>query len=191
MATTATTRATPPAPARWWVAGDWNAFFGLFTNVILNVIVLTTLVLFVVELPADDDRVRPDPAGARHRLPLGNLYYAYLARRLSTARGPQRCDRDAVRAERPAHVHRRLRDHAPDGDLDGEPDGRLAGGPRVGLHHRHRRPHRCLRRADDPPLHADRRHARHARRHLADLHLDAAGVPDVGSAVGRVHHASR
>ena len=22
---------------RWWVPGDWNGFFGLFTNVLLNV----------------------------------------------------------------------------------------------------------------------------------------------------------
>ena len=33
---------------RWWVPGDWNAFFGLFTNVVLNVIVLTGLTLGVV-----------------------------------------------------------------------------------------------------------------------------------------------
>ena len=38
---------------RWWVAGDWNGFFGLFTNVLLNVIVLTTLCLYVVHLPGD------------------------------------------------------------------------------------------------------------------------------------------
>src|SRR5205809_971596 len=31
-----------------WVPGDWNAFFGLFTNVILNMLVLTGLVLGVV-----------------------------------------------------------------------------------------------------------------------------------------------
>ena len=36
-----------------WVAGDWNGFFGLFTNVLLNVIVLTGLCLGVVQLPAD------------------------------------------------------------------------------------------------------------------------------------------
>ena len=30
------------ANPRWWVAGDWNGFFGLFTNVLLNVIVLTS-----------------------------------------------------------------------------------------------------------------------------------------------------
>jgi AGZA family xanthine/uracil permease-like MFS transporter len=31
------------ASPSWWVAGDWNGFFGLFTNVALNVIVLTGL----------------------------------------------------------------------------------------------------------------------------------------------------
>ena len=24
------------AAPRWWVPGDWNGFFGLFTNVVLN-----------------------------------------------------------------------------------------------------------------------------------------------------------
>ena len=38
-------------PVRWWVPGDWNAFFGLFTTVVLNVIVLTGLTLGVVKLP--------------------------------------------------------------------------------------------------------------------------------------------
>lgn len=87
MATTAEDRRTSGQPARWWVPGDWNAFFGLFTNVILNVIVLTTLVLFVVELPADDivfGRILPALGIA---LPIGNLYYAYLARRLSQREG--------------------------------------------------------------------------------------------------------
>ena len=36
-----------------WVPGDWNAFFGLGTNVLLNVLVLSSLMLFVVQLPAD------------------------------------------------------------------------------------------------------------------------------------------
>jgi len=72
---------------RWWVPGDWNGFFGLFTNVLLNVIVLTTLCLFVVHLPADDivyGRILPALGIA---LPLGNLYYAYLAWRLAKQEG--------------------------------------------------------------------------------------------------------
>ncbi|HTN26637.1 MAG TPA: hypothetical protein VL180_02530 [Burkholderiales bacterium] len=71
---------------RWWVPGDWNGFFGLFTNVLLNVIVLTTLCLYVVQLPADTvfGRVLPAMGIA---LPLGNIYYAYLARQLAQQEG--------------------------------------------------------------------------------------------------------
>jgi adenine/guanine/hypoxanthine permease len=69
-------------PVRWWVPGDWNAFFGLFTNVVLNVIVLTGLSLGVVKLPGDVvfGRILPALAVA---LPLGNIYYAWLAYRLA------------------------------------------------------------------------------------------------------------
>ncbi len=72
---------TRAAPVPLWVPGDWNAFFGLFTNVILNVLVLTGLVLGVVQLPGDIVFGRILPA-LGIALPLGNLYYAYLARQL-------------------------------------------------------------------------------------------------------------
>jgi len=71
---------------RWWVPGDWNGFFGLFTNVVLNVIVLTGLCLHVVNLPADIVYGRILPA-LGIALPLGNLYYAYLAWRLAKHEG--------------------------------------------------------------------------------------------------------
>ena len=78
--------ANQEAAVRWWVTGDWNGFFGLFTNVLLNVIVLTTLCLYVVQLPADTvfGRVLPAMGIA---LPLGNIYYAYLARQLARQEG--------------------------------------------------------------------------------------------------------
>src|SRR5882724_5341899 len=71
---------------RLWVPGDWNGFFGLFTNVLLNVIVLTGLCLGVVQLPADTvfGRILPAMGIA---LPLGNLFYAYLAWQLGKAEG--------------------------------------------------------------------------------------------------------
>ena len=72
--------------ARWWVPGDWNGFFGLFTNVLLNVIVLTTLSLYVVQLPPETVYGRVLPA-LGIALPLGNLYYAYLARQLARTEG--------------------------------------------------------------------------------------------------------
>jgi AGZA family xanthine/uracil permease-like MFS transporter len=71
---------------RWWVAGDWNGFFGLFTNVLLNVIVLTTLCLYVVQLPPDTVYGRVLPAMGI-ALPIGNLFYAYLAWKLAQAEG--------------------------------------------------------------------------------------------------------
>jgi AGZA family xanthine/uracil permease-like MFS transporter len=77
--------ASADAP-RWWVPGDWNGFFGLFTNVVLNVIVLTGLCLHVVNLPADIVYGRILPA-LGIALPLGNLYYAYLAWRLANSEG--------------------------------------------------------------------------------------------------------
>ena len=71
---------------RFWVAGDWNGFFGLFTNVLLNVIVLTGLCLGVVQLPADTVFGRILPA-LGIALPLGNLFYAYLAWQLGKKEG--------------------------------------------------------------------------------------------------------
>ena len=71
---------------RLWVPGDWNGFFGLFTNVLLNVIVLTGLSLGVVKMPEDIVYGRILPA-LGVALPLGNLFYAFLAWRLAKAEG--------------------------------------------------------------------------------------------------------
>jgi AGZA family xanthine/uracil permease-like MFS transporter len=78
--------ATGTFKPRLWVTGDWNAFFGLFTNVLLNVIVLTTLCLYVIKMPGDIVFGRILPA-LGIALPIGNLYYAYLAYRLATREG--------------------------------------------------------------------------------------------------------
>ncbi len=71
---------------KWWVSGDWNGFFGLFTNVVLNVIVLTGLCLGVVKLPEDIVFGRILPA-LGIALPIGNLFYAWLAYRLAQKSG--------------------------------------------------------------------------------------------------------
>jgi AGZA family xanthine/uracil permease-like MFS transporter len=78
-------QASTPA-VKWWVPGDWNGFFGLFTNVVLNVIVLTGLCLGVVKLPEDlvFGRILPALGIA---LPIGNLFYAYLAYKLAQREG--------------------------------------------------------------------------------------------------------
>lgn len=75
-----------------WVAGDLNAFFGLFTNVLLNVLVLSGLALYVVQMPGDTVYGRILPA-LGIALPLGNLFYAYLAWQLARKEG-----RDSVTA---------------------------------------------------------------------------------------------
>ena len=176
---------------RWWVPGDWNGFFGLFTNVLLNVIVLTTLCLFVVHMPANEHRLRAHPAGARHRS--ANRQSLLRLSRLAAgqAGGAQRRDGDAVRPQRAAYVHRRLRHHA--ADLPQEladhgrgagGDPRLAGGACLGLHHRRDRADRRLCRPDHPEVHAASGDARHARRHLDHFHRHAAGIPDVGGRRG-------
>jgi AGZA family xanthine/uracil permease-like MFS transporter len=94
------TTAAPPAGAApgslripWWTRGDWNGLFGLGTNVLLNVIVLTGLCLFVVQIPAENVYGRILPA-LGVALPLGNIWYAFLARRL--AQREQRTDVTAL-----------------------------------------------------------------------------------------------
>ena len=72
--------------AALWVPGDWNGFFGLFTNVVLNVIVLSGLCLGVVQMPGDLVFGRVLPALGIALL-IGNLYYAYMAYQLSKSEG--------------------------------------------------------------------------------------------------------
>lgn len=72
-----------------WVKGDWNGLFGLGTNVLLNVIVLAGLCLTVVHMPDSTVYGRILPA-LGIALPLGNLWYTFLAIRL--ARREQRDD---------------------------------------------------------------------------------------------------
>ncbi|MBI2755817.1 MAG: regulator [Chloroflexi bacterium] len=85
MAHTTAPSRTHTADSPLWVPGDWNAFFGLFTNVILNVLVLTSL-LAIVKIPENIIFGRVLPA-LGIALPLGNLYYAYLARQLARKEG--------------------------------------------------------------------------------------------------------
>src|SRR5262249_17349112 len=71
-------------PVRWRGPGDCDAFVGLCSNVVRNVIVPSGLPLGGVKMPGDIvfGRILPALAIA---LPLGNLYYAWLAYRLARA----------------------------------------------------------------------------------------------------------
>jgi adenine/guanine/hypoxanthine permease len=70
----------------WWTPGDLNGFFGLFTNSLTNVMVLSGLLTFVVKLPDDLVYGRIVPAVGLSIL-FGNLFYAWLGRRLSEKEG--------------------------------------------------------------------------------------------------------
>src|SRR5687767_3054005 len=70
----------------WWVPGDWNAFFGLGTNSLLNILVLSGLLLGVVELPPAIVFGRILPA-VGIMLFISNIYYAFMGQRLAARTG--------------------------------------------------------------------------------------------------------
>src|ERR1700676_2981386 len=67
---------------RLWVPGDWNAFFGFGTNILVNVLVLTGLLRFVLKMPDELVFQRILPATGL-MLFLSTIYYAWLAYRLA------------------------------------------------------------------------------------------------------------
>ncbi len=50
MSTTMTAGKGDFKPALW-TPGDWNAFFGFGTNILVNMLVLTGLLRFVLKMP--------------------------------------------------------------------------------------------------------------------------------------------
>ncbi len=71
---------------RFWVPGDWNAFFGFGTNILVNVLTLTGLLRFVLKMPDSLIFGRILPATGL-MLCLSTLYYAWLAYRLAKKTG--------------------------------------------------------------------------------------------------------
>lgn len=70
----------------WWEPGDWNGFFGLGTNVLVNLLVLTGLLKFVIQIP-DQVLFGTILPAVGLMLFLGNVYYAMMARRLGAREG--------------------------------------------------------------------------------------------------------
>jgi adenine/guanine/hypoxanthine permease len=85
MQPTVPTAASSSAP-RLWSPGDWNALFGLGTNVLVNLLVMTGLLKFVVGLPDEITFGRILPAVGLMLL-LGNLYYAWMGWKLAKKEG--------------------------------------------------------------------------------------------------------
>ena len=69
-----------------WTAGDWNAFFGFGTNILVNMLVLTGLLRFVLKMPNSLVFGRILPALGL-MMCLSTMYYAFLAYRLALKSG--------------------------------------------------------------------------------------------------------
>ena len=69
-----------------WTPGDWNAFFGFGTNILVNVLTLTGLLRFVLKMPDALVFGRILPALGL-MLCLSTFYYAFLAYRLAAQTG--------------------------------------------------------------------------------------------------------
>src|ERR1700737_1386262 len=69
-----------------WAPGDWNAYFGFGTNILVNLLTLTGLLRFVLKMPDSLVFGRILPATGL-MLCLSTLYYAWLAYRLARKTG--------------------------------------------------------------------------------------------------------
>ena len=81
-----TARIAPATGPRFWVPGDWNAFFGFGTNILVNLLVLTGLLRFVLKMP-DALVFHTILPAAGLMMFLSTVYYAFLAWRLAKATG--------------------------------------------------------------------------------------------------------
>jgi AGZA family xanthine/uracil permease-like MFS transporter len=69
-----------------WTPGDWNALFGFGTNILVNMLVLTGLLRFVLKMPDSLVFGRILPALGL-MMCLSTFYYAYLAYKLAQKTG--------------------------------------------------------------------------------------------------------
>lgn len=69
-----------------WTPGDWNAFFGFGTNILVNMLVLTGLLRFVLKMPDSLVFGRILPALGL-MMCLSTFYYAWLAYKLAQKTG--------------------------------------------------------------------------------------------------------
>jgi adenine/guanine/hypoxanthine permease len=69
-----------------WVPGDWNAFFGFGTNILVNLLTLSGLLLFVLKMPPEMVFNHILPA-AGMMMCMSTFYYAWLAYKLAKKTG--------------------------------------------------------------------------------------------------------
>src|ERR1700741_2219826 len=83
---TMATRTTATYQPKLWTPGDWNAFFGFGTNILVNMLVLTGLLRVVLKMPDSLVFGRILPALGL-MMCLSTMYYAFLAYRLALKSG--------------------------------------------------------------------------------------------------------
>src|SRR6202045_1429738 len=76
----------PDFRPKLWTPGDWNALFGFGTNILVNMLVLTGLLRFVLKMPDSLVFGRILPALGL-MMCLSTFYYAFLAYRLARRTG--------------------------------------------------------------------------------------------------------
>jgi AGZA family xanthine/uracil permease-like MFS transporter len=89
MTTTAGSKSSLPSLSGkplLWVPGDWNAFFGFGTNILVNLLTLSALLRFVLQMPDWLVFKRILPA-AGMMMCMSTIYYASLAYRLAKKTG--------------------------------------------------------------------------------------------------------
>jgi adenine/guanine/hypoxanthine permease len=86
MTTTASTAVPADFRPKLWAPGDWNAFFGFGTNILVNMLTLTILLRFVLKMPESIVFGRILPAMGL-MMCLSTMYYAFLAYRLAKRTG--------------------------------------------------------------------------------------------------------
>ncbi|MEP6669465.1 MAG: regulator [Chthoniobacter sp.] len=77
---------TTIAKPKIWVPGDWNAFFGFGTNILVNLLTLSGLLLYVLKMPPDMVFKHILPA-AGMMMCMSTFYYAWLAYKLAKKTG--------------------------------------------------------------------------------------------------------
>jgi adenine/guanine/hypoxanthine permease len=77
---------TTTSKPKLWTPGDWNAFFGFGTNILVNLLVLTGLLRFVLKMPDDLVFGRILPATGL-MLCMSTVYYAWLAYKVAEKTG--------------------------------------------------------------------------------------------------------
>src|SRR5690606_11966843 len=80
------TSSSSPFKPKLWVPGDWNALFGFGTNILVNLLTLSGLLLFVLQMPRELVFGRILPA-AGLMMCLSTGYYAWLAYKLAKTTG--------------------------------------------------------------------------------------------------------